>query len=252
MLSKQSISIISRWLPQPPRLVQHVSPPSLTRAKVSMPHPSATFRRAFTFPTGQSSFLPSRANPRVNNIRILRTRQSSGFRRFFNTSRPMSSPQSDQTGSLSQRLKALSREYGWSALWVYLLLSAMDFPICFAAVRFLGAEKIGHYEHAVIETCRHALGTIFPNMQEEFQSQETGGLKVKDETGEISEGQAVEGAQKRADEGASLWTQVALAYAIHKSLIFIRVPLTAGITPKVVRVLRQWGWDIVKGRPKGM
>ena len=51
---------------------------------------------------------------------------------------------------------------------------------------------------------------------------------------------------------AGLWTQVALAYAIHKSLIFIRVPLTAAITPKVVKVLRQWGWDIVKGKPKGM
>ena len=43
-----------------------------------------------------------------------------------------------------------------------------------------------------------------------------------------------------------------LAYAIHKSLIFIRVPLTAAITPKVVKTLRQWGWDIVKGKPKGM
>lgn len=44
-----------------------------------------------------------------------------------------------------------------------------------------------------------------------------------------------------------IWTQLALAYAIHKSFIFVRVPLTAAITPKIVKTLRGWGWNI--GRP---
>jgi N-terminal acetyltransferase 2 len=48
----------------------------------------------------------------------------------------------------------------------------------------------------------------------------------------------------------ALWTQLALAYAIHKSFIFIRVPLTAAVTPKVVKVLRGWGWNIGKRTPK--
>jgi hypothetical protein len=39
---------------------------------------------------------------------------------------------------------------------------------------------------------------------------------------------------------------LALAYAIHTSFIFIRVPLAAAITPKVVKTLRSWGWDIGK------
>ena len=47
-----------------------------------------------------------------------------------------------------------------------------------------------------------------------------------------------------------LATQLALAYAIHKSFIFIRVPLTAAITPKVVKVLRSWGWQIGKKKVK--
>lgn len=47
-----------------------------------------------------------------------------------------------------------------------------------------------------------------------------------------------------------LATQLALAYAIHKSFIFIRVPLTAAVTPKVVKVLRSWGWQIGKRKPK--
>jgi N-terminal acetyltransferase 2 len=37
-----------------------------------------------------------------------------------------------------------------------------------------------------------------------------------------------------------------LAYAIHKSFIFLRVPLTAAVTPKVVKTLRSWGWNIGK------
>ncbi|OGM42024.1 peptide alpha-N-acetyltransferase Nat2 [Aspergillus bombycis] len=176
-----------------------------------------------------------------------RTQQAPVFRRFLSSSRSKSSPQSGQSSSLSQRLKALSREYGWSALGVYLLLSAMDFPFCFAAVRFLGVEKIGYYEHVVVEAFKGAIGTVLPSVQEEQFKEETN--PRTDSSKSDLEGSTVE---KKLDEGASLWTQVALAYAIHKSLIFIRVPLTAAITPKVVKVLRQWGWDIVKGKPKGM
>jgi Protein of unknown function (DUF1279) len=49
-----------------------------------------------------------------------------------------------------------------------------------------------------------------------------------------------------ANYSTGLWTQLALAYAIHKSFIFIRVPLTAAVTPKVVKTLRSWGWNIGK------
>jgi hypothetical protein len=52
-----------------------------------------------------------------------------------------------------------------------------------------------------------------------------------------------------ADRFLGLATQLALAYAIHKSLIFFRVPLAAAVTPKVVKVLRGWGWNIGKKVP---
>lgn len=51
---------------------------------------------------------------------------------------------------------------------------------------------------------------------------------------------------------SGIWTQLALAYAIHKSFIFIRIPIAAAVTPKVVKILRGWGWDIGKRRPKGV
>ena len=55
-----------------------------------------------------------------------------------------------------------------------------------------------------------------------------------------------------ANTSLGIWTQLALAYAVHKSFIFIRVPLTAAVTPKVVRVLRGWGWDIGKRKGKSI
>ncbi|KAM0797410.1 hypothetical protein BDR22DRAFT_438268 [Usnea florida] len=116
----------------------------------------------------------------------------------YNPTPTLNSP--TPTLSLSQRLRKLSREYGWSAFGVYMLFTALDFPFCFAAVRYLGADRAEKRNHG---------------------------------------------------ENASIWTQLALAYAIHKSFIFIRVPLTVAATPKVVKVLRGWGWDIGKRRPKG-
>lgn len=45
--------------------------------------------------------------------------------------------------TLSGRLRKLSREYGWSALGVYFLLTALDFPFCYLFVRSMGTDRIG-------------------------------------------------------------------------------------------------------------
>jgi hypothetical protein len=58
-------------------------------------------------------------------------------------------------------MKHLSKEYGYSAVAVYLGLSALDFPFCFLAVRMIGTEKIAEYEHTIVEGARslyHAAG----------------------------------------------------------------------------------------------
>jgi hypothetical protein len=67
--------------------------------------------------------------------------------------------------SLSQRLKKLSREYGWSALGVYLALSALDFPFCFAAVRLLGVERIGYWEHIAVAFLKDKFKGVWPRAQ---------------------------------------------------------------------------------------
>ena len=38
-----------------------------------------------------------------------------------------------------------------------MLLSALDFPFCFAAVRYLGTDRIGHYEHVVVDWVKSAV-----------------------------------------------------------------------------------------------
>jgi hypothetical protein len=45
-------------------------------------------------------------------------------------------------------------------------------------------------------------------------------------------------------DSLGILTQLALAYAVHKSLIFFRVPLAAAILPSVVKTLRRWGWNV--------
>ncbi|KAL1978034.1 hypothetical protein VTN31DRAFT_893 [Thermomyces dupontii] len=194
----------------------------------------------------QQRWTSSQLRPPTLRSNTRSSSQSSlSWRRYFS-----SNQQSQQPTSLSARLKTLSREYGWSALGVYLALSALDFPFCFAAVRVLGVERIGHAERVVVDTVKGLLKRLFPfgATQESHgeggvEGGEAGGLAARfddDHHGVLEATKANEG------EGASIWTQLALAYAIHKSFIFIRVPLTAAITPKVVKTLRRWGWDIGK------
>lgn len=47
-------------------------------------------------------------------------------------------------------MRKLSREYGYSALGVYIALTALDLPFCYLAVSYLGSERIARWEHAVL------------------------------------------------------------------------------------------------------
>ncbi|KAF2840824.1 hypothetical protein M501DRAFT_902684, partial [Patellaria atrata CBS 101060] len=157
--------------------------------------------------------------------------------------------------SLSQRLKKLSREYGWGAFGVYMLLSALDFPFCFLAVRVLGTDRIGRWEHAVIDAFWAVVRIPFPDAERKKEAiggpEDEGPAEATVREGAVGWSEEVdEAVANNTGANATIWTQLALAYAIHKSFIFMRVPLTAAVTPKVVKVLRGWGWDIGKRRPK--
>ncbi|KAJ5635413.1 uncharacterized protein N7484_008726 [Penicillium longicatenatum] len=228
-------SLLSRWLAQAE--LMRAAPAYRQTLFILQRQPSLssqvsqTMRRSLTTATNYTSRVMPRSRPGLRSVQLPRQRTN---RRFNSGSSSNASEPSKEGGSVSQRLRKLSREYGWAALGVYLTLSALDFPICFAAVRLLGPERIGHYEHVVVQSVKNTFPSIWPETKTE--GEEDGSL-VQTEASKYEE--------------ASIWTQLALAYAIHKSVfIFVRVPLTAAVTPKVVQVLRSWGYNIGKRRPK--
>lgn len=128
------------------------------------------------------------------------------FTRRFNSSKSnpssssSSSSSSSNPGSLSQRLRKLSREYGWSALGVYLFLSALDFPFCFAAVRLLGVERIGHYEHVIVEGAKSVLAVLWPFRNDTADSSDMG-----EQGSPATYDNGAAGAEKRrSEDGASM------------------------------------------------
>lgn len=91
--------------------------------------------------------LPKTASKATNS------NAQSVFRRLFSNTRfrrtadptPNLNSPPQKSLSLGERLKKLSREYGWSAVGVYFLLSALDFPFCYLFVRTLGTDRIGEW-----------------------------------------------------------------------------------------------------------
>lgn len=125
--------------------------------------------------------------------------------------------------TLSQRLKHLIKAYGWYALGVYIVLSAVDFGVAFAGVNLLGAEYVSQVAASVKETVASVLHSHPP---------EPGKDEIESNAGRPGQG---------GQEG--LYAMLMLAYTIHKTLFFpVRVGLTAAVTPKLVGWLAQRGW----------
>lgn len=142
---------------------------------------------------------------------------------FFRAQSTSSKPQ-------PKGLKALMKEYGYSALGVYLTLSMLDLPLCYAIVHTAGREKIEYYENKVKQYFGYGKSD-----EELLRMQEINKIEDENEPQAESEGLF----------SWFSWTEFAIAYGIHKSVfIFVRVPLTAALTPSIVKTLRRWGFKI--------
>lgn len=138
--------------------------------------------------------------------------------------------QSTSTKQTPKGLKALMKEYGYSALGVYLLLSALDLPLCYALVHTAGREKIEYYENKVKQYFGYGKSDEELKRIQEINKIEDAAEPQETPTGPLS---------------WFSWTEFAIAYGIHKSVfIFVRVPLTAALTPTIVKTLRGWGFKI--------
>jgi N-terminal acetyltransferase 2 len=131
------------------------------------------------------------------------------------------SPVDETKLPVTQRLKILFKKYRWPALTIYLGLSALDFGVAFIAVRAFGTERIGRYEKLILKKLEDSFGW------------KTKGTPSPHTDGELR-------------ETASIWTEIALAYTIHKTLFaLIRVPLTVAITPPLVKWFHRKGYGAV-------
>lgn len=127
----------------------------------------------------------SRATARSRPVQFPKRRLN---RRYNSGSSNSSSQAPKEGGSLSQRLRKLSREYGWAAVGVYFGLSALDFPFCFAAVRLLGVDRIGQLEHVVVQSAKGAVHSVWPQTHTGSQDEGKG------------EGEGPQGSLARAEE----------------------------------------------------
>lgn len=137
-------------------------------------------------------------------------------------------------GKKASGIRALIQEYGYSALGVYLLLSCIDLPICFIIVHSYGVAKVKEVQTEVMNYLKRMTGL----------GEQKPVIKASDVDDEEHHDQGEE--TSLSFWQTPLFTEAIVAYALHKSLVFIRVPITAGITPSVVKQLRHWGFNVGK------
>lgn len=178
--------------------------------------------RNFSQPFSVPSF--SLVAPSTRSIRTLHTTSTARFARTpilkattekpSDTRSPEPEPDADAPppkASLRERLKFLTRRYGWWALGVYLAASAVDFSLTFLAIHLLGADHIRSLESSL----RRSIG-----LEQRSDSEQEDGKR-----------------------GGGLWTEAVLAYTIHKTLLLpVRVAFTAAVTPSFVKWLVRMGW----------
>ncbi|KTW26021.1 hypothetical protein T552_03291 [Pneumocystis carinii B80] len=130
----------------------------------------------------------------------------------------------NKSKSFLERLRHLMRQYGIVGAYVYFSICLIDFGISLALVKSLGTTTIGFYEKKIISKIENFTG-----------------WRPKNNRISLSENK-----ENEKNTEASIWAEIAIAYGIHKLLIFVRVPLTAVFTPPLVRLLIRQGWSISK------
>ncbi|KAK7206699.1 hypothetical protein BZA70DRAFT_112130 [Myxozyma melibiosi] len=156
--------------------------------------------------------------------------QRAGRVRFNSTKAPEAAKKQapPPAAKKESRLKQLTKKYGWPIVWIYLGLSVLDYPVCFLVVHMLGQEKIGELEDTVVEFLEPVTSKIRDALVKAGLAKE----KAQDIVTPLPGSDAAAKAHK-----ASIWTELVIAYGIHKSLLVFRIPLAAAITPPIVK----WG-----------
>ncbi|KNE55199.1 hypothetical protein AMAG_01115 [Allomyces macrogynus ATCC 38327] len=131
------------------------------------------------------------------------------------------------------KLRQLFKDYGRPAFFVYMAISTIDLSLSFVAV-YSGVDV-----EKLVDTAKAYLTQwgLWEFAVDQDDVDELHGLNHPD--GEVS---APAAPATTNGKNQSLLTTFLIAYAFHKLLLPIRVPITVAVTPAVVRYLRRWGW----------
>ncbi|CCO29436.1 hypothetical protein BN14_03449 [Rhizoctonia solani AG-1 IB] len=136
---------------------------------------------------------------------------------------------SDDSQSLSARLKHLIKSYGWQALGVYLLIGFVDFAVAFGLINFIGAAHVAR----MTASAKAYVADHLPDVSLPWSKVESPDDVGRDRLG--------------GGDG-SLYAMIVLAWTVHKTLFLpVRVGLTAAFTPKLAKWLNQRGWTGASG-----
>lgn len=148
-------------------------------------------------------------------------------------------------------IKKLISVYGYSALIVYIGVTFISLPGCYFTVHSLGEERISILLNRVKQVFGY--GESDDNAvkikvkEKQKQRLEARNKYIADEEEEQLKENGVNGTNRSMSvkwklrwesiKTSPILTELILAYGLHKSLIFIRIPLTAAITPTLARYL---------------
>ncbi|GAA5931646.1 hypothetical protein JCM3775_006911 [Rhodotorula graminis] len=222
--------------------------------------------RAFATHPASSASAPLGTAPSPSSHQHQHSQSNSNSSSSSSSTEP-NDPDDSSKVPLTQRIKYLFRKHGWTALVVYLVLSAADFAACFLVISAIGADRVreaedwvlghlgwrrqsddgsepaGKWRRAVdgFRERRAAQAAIHPKGQDAHPSPAAAQAVSEGATqGEVRE------AERKGRSAASTYaTTAVLAYAVHKTLLLpFRVGVTVAVTPRVVRTLQSWGWKV--------
>lgn len=106
--------------------------------------------------------------------------QSRGTRQTRRHNSSQATDSAPKSRSLSDRMKEMSRKYGWTVTGIYLGLSVLDFPFCFLAVKWFGTERIAEVEHTIIEGFWGLCEKVMPSLKERREQKENETMSIED------------------------------------------------------------------------
>lgn len=158
----------------------------------------------------------------------------------------------ESTAPKKTGIKLLMSKYGYSALGVYIAISFIDLPLSFLLVHSMGQDRIVELENTVKGVFGFSTDLEDSPIVASLEKSEGSHIEMGKDGHVVTTMEAVAAPKEEEKEGwrayisPTLLTEFGIAYALHKSLIFVRVPLTAAITPTIVKTLQRWGFKIGK------